>query len=156
MASYGFTDWDTTLEYIVGDSANKTGIRIYVPEGSRILGTNGIYRDDVQYYYDEDQKISYFYFEQTLNQGESKEVQIQFTLPTKLTGDFKEYDFAMFRQPGLKSVSYKKTVTASSPDAEGGLEFLSTSVLATRLEMGTDYLLEGAFNGDIEVKLLYK
>ncbi|MFA5855505.1 MAG: DUF4012 domain-containing protein [Candidatus Gracilibacteria bacterium] len=156
LASYGFTDWDTTLEYVIGDSANKTGIRIYVPEGSRILDTAGIYRDDVQYYYDEDQKISYFYFEQTLNQGESKSTKIQFTLPKKLTGDFKEYNFAMFRQPGLKSVTYKKTVTASSPDAEGGLEFLSASTPASRLEMGTDYLLEGAFNNDWEVKLLYK
>ena len=109
-----------------------------------------------QFFYDEDQKISYFYFEQTLNQGESKSTKIQFTLPTRLTGDFKEYEFSMFRQPGLKSVTYKKTVTASSPDAETGLEFLSASTPASRLEMGTDYLLEGPFNNDWGVKLLYK
>lgn len=150
LYSYGFSEWNGSLEGILGNAQNKTGIRFYVPEGSRIIGTNGIYRDDIQYFYDKDQDISYYYFEQILNPGETKEVAIEFALPLSFTGDFKEYDFSMFKQPGLKSTMFKKTVTALNN------ELLSADPLATVLELGTDYITQGEFKNDLSFKLLYK
>ncbi|MFA5793071.1 MAG: DUF4012 domain-containing protein [Candidatus Gracilibacteria bacterium] len=150
LYSYGFSEWNTGLEGILGNAQNKTGIRFYVPEGSRIIGTTGIYRDDIQYFYDKDQDVSYYYFEQVLSPGEAKEIAIQFALPFEFFGDFKEYDFSMFKQPGLQSTTFKKTVTA-----QGGT-LLSEDPLATTQEFGSDYTITGALENDISFKLLYQ
>lgn len=148
LSSYGFTAWNPGLEQILGNANNHTGIRIYVPERARILETEGILRDDVQFYYDPLEDLSYYYIDQTVAPGTSKSFTLHFALPWTFGGDFEEYDFDLFKQPGLKSVSFEKTVT--SPDT-----MLSAYPLATDVQEGLDYILSGPLQNDTHVTLLY-
>lgn len=150
LKDYGFTDWNETLEKILGNAPNKTGIRLYVPEGAQLLGTQGLYRDEVQFFYDTFEDHSYFYFDQTLEPGESQIVTLQWALPWKFQGDFQEYKFQAFKQPGLKNVNFTKTVTAPNDI------LLSATPLASESEDGHDYVLSGPFNGDLDLTLLYR
>jgi hypothetical protein len=147
---YGFTAWTGTLEALMGNAANKEAIRLYLPEGARLIDSSGIYRDDVRIFYDADQDISYYYFDQTLQPGESKTVTIQFALPMKMQGSFQNYDFTWIKQPGLKNVTYQESVTAETKT------LLSASPAASQTQPGTDYFLSGSFDKDLIVTLLYQ
>jgi len=149
-ADYGFTQWDWSLEQLMGNAPSKEAIRLYLPEGTHLLDSQGIFRDEVRIFYDAAQDLSYFYFDQTLNAGESKTVTLQFALPMKFQGDFKEYDFKWIKQPGLKNVTYKKSVTAPSKI------LLSADPIAPEHQDGTDYFLSGDLGKDLTLKLLYR
>ncbi len=148
LASYGFTAWNPGLEQVLGNASNHTGIRIYVPEQARILETEGILRDDVQFYYDPLEDLSYYYVDQTVAPGSSESFTLHFALPWTFGGDFEEYDFDLFKQPGLKSVTFEKTVT--SPDT-----MLSAYPLSTDVKEGLDYILSGPLQNDTHITLLY-
>ncbi len=150
LKEYGFNQWDGVLEGILGAAPNKTGVRFYVPEGAQLLETSGIYRDEVQFFYDPLQDHSYFYFDQSLDPGESKLVTLQWVLPWKFTGDFQEYHFLAFKQPGLKNISLIKTVTAPNEI------LLSSTPLPTETKQGYDYVYSEAFNKDWDFSLLYR
>lgn len=150
LADYGFKNWNSTLEGILGNAPNKTGIRLYVPEGSQLLETQGLYRDEVQFYYDTFTDHSYYYFDQTLEPGASQIVTLQWALPWKFQGDFKEYSFYAFKQPGLKNVRLNKTVTAPNEI------LLSSEPIATSTEEGHDYVYSDAWNKDWDFSLLYR
>lgn len=147
---YGFTAWTGSLEALMGNAPNKEAIRLYLPEGARLIDSTGIYRDDVRIFYDADQDISYHYFDQTLNPGETKTVALQFALPMKFQGDFQQYDFKWIKQPGLKNMTYQESVTAPTKT------LLSSNPVATETKPGTDYVLSGPFDKDITATLLYQ
>lgn len=150
LASYGFTAWNPGLEQVLGNAPNHTGIRLYVPANATILETEGILRDDVQFYYDPLQDLSYYYVDQTVAPASSQSFTIHFALPWNFHGDFEEYDFDLFKQPGLKAVTFEKTVTALSDT------MLSGYPLATDVKEGVDYILSGPLQNDTNVKLLYR
>jgi hypothetical protein len=150
LASYGFTAWNSGLEQTLGNAANHTGIRLYVPEGARILETSGVLRDEVQFYYDPLEDLSYYYVDQTVQPGKTGSFTIQFALPWNFHGDFSQYNFDLFKQPGLKNITFKKTVTA--PDDM----LLSAYPLATDASKDTDYILNGSFLNDVAIQLLYR
>lgn len=150
LASYGFTDWNSSLEKILGDAPNHSGIRLYFPENSVILDTNGILRDEIQFFYDKANDISYYYVDQTVFQGETKSFTIVYGLTWTLGKDFDEYEFSMFKQPGLKSVNYEKTVNSDNA------LMLSSTPIANEKQEGTDYILRGPFTNDLNIKLLYR
>lgn len=147
---YGFTAWSEHLEGLLGDAPNTEALRFYLPEGSRLIDSSGVYRDDVRLFYDNAQDLSYFYLDQTLLPGESKTIALQFALPMKFRGTYKEYDFQWFKQPGLKSTSFTKTVTAPTKT------MLSSSLPATEFIEGKDYSLSGSLDKDFSIKLLYQ
>ncbi|MFA6023837.1 MAG: DUF4012 domain-containing protein [Candidatus Gracilibacteria bacterium] len=150
LASYGFTAWNPGLEQVLGNAANHSGIRLYVPEGASILSTEGILRDEVQFFYDPEQDLSYYFVEQTVNPGETKSFTIVFTNPWNFKGNFEEYNFELFKQPGLKSISFEKTVTALSET------LLSSYPIATDFVDGMDYALSGPLQNDLRIQLLYR
>lgn len=146
---YGFTKWNPDLEKVLGNAPNKTGIRIYLPEGSTILATSGVLRDDVQFYYDQLEEVSYFYTESIINPGETKSFSIQYALPSSFTGEFKEYNFHVYKQPGLKNTDFTKTFTSER-------ELLSSYPIPTSIEAGLDYTMQNNFESDTDMKLLYR
>lgn len=150
LATYGFTAWNSDLEKVLGNDVNHTGIRLYVPEGVRILETEGILRDEIQFYYDPLEDVSYYYVDQYVAPSSSESFTIHFALPWNFHGDFEEYEFDVFKQPGLKSVTFEKTVNAP------GDMLLSGYPLATDVRENTDYVLSGTLVNDLNVKLLYR
>jgi len=149
LATYGFTAWNPGLEQTLGNAANHSGIRIYIPAHATILETEGILRDEVQFYYDPLQDLSYYYVDQTVEPGTSKSFTLHFALPWDFHGDFEEYDFDLFKQPGLKAVTFEKTVIAPNDT------MLSGYPLATDIKEGMDYILSGTLQNDMHVTLLY-
>lgn len=147
---YGFTKWNDGLEKTLGNAPNKTGIRIYIPDGAKILATQGILRDELQFYYDPLQEVSYYYTESLLNPGENKTFTIQYSLPWNFIGDFKEYNFHVYKQPGLKNITFVKTFT--SPDSI----MLSSYPLPTSTSQLQDYVYQNNFESDLDIKVLYR
>ncbi|MEK9159916.1 MAG: DUF4012 domain-containing protein [Patescibacteria group bacterium] len=150
LASYGFSAWNPGLEQVLGNANNHSGIRLYIPANATILETEGVLRDEVQFYYDPLQDLSYYYVDQTVAPGTSESFTIHFALPWNFHGDFEEYDFDLFKQPGLKAITFEKTVTALSDT------MLSGYPLATDVKEGLDYILSGPLQNDTNVKLLYR
>ncbi len=147
---YGFTKWSEGLEKTLGNAPNKTGIRIYLPEGAKIFATEGVLRDDIQFYYDPIQEVSYYYTESLINPSENKTFTIQYSLPRDFIGDYKEYDFHVYKQPGLKNITFTKTFTA--PDKT----MLSSYPLPTSASQLRDYIYQNNFESDLDIKLLYR
>jgi hypothetical protein len=152
LADFGFTEWNETLEAIQGNSPNQTGMRIYLPEGAQILEVSGdALRNDIQFYYDVEQDNSYYYLDQTTQTGQSKSVTLFYSLPWPFTSnDFEEYRFQLFKQPGLKNISFEKTVTAPG-------DILLSSFPLPNLSIDTaDYSLSGPLDNDLEMILMYR
>lgn len=150
LSGYGFSAWNPGLEQVLGNASNRSGIRLYVPANATILETEGILRDEVQFYYDPLQDLSYYYVDQTVAPGTSKSFTLHLALPWNFGGDFEEYNFDLFKQPGLKAITFEKTVTALSDT------MLTAYPLATDVQKGIDYILSGPFQNDANVKLLYR
>lgn len=151
LADYGFTAWNSDLEAIAGNSINKTGIRLYLPADAQILEVSGdAYRDDLQFYYDSYEDIAYYYLDQEVSTDSTKSFTVTYALPWKFQGDFQEYNFEIFKQPGLKNTTYRKTVSA--PDDI----MLSSEPIASEFTENTDYILSGEFNGDKSGVVLYR
>lgn len=150
-AQFGFTAWNGDLERVLGNDTNRAGVRLYIPEGSEILDVTGsAFRDELQFYYDKDLDASYYYLEQQIAPDSAASFTVTYSLPWTFRGEFPEYHFQLFKQPGLKSISYEKTVTA--PDDI----MLSSEPYATESRDDVDYTLTGKLDGDVEVKLLYR
>lgn len=150
MAGYGFNEWNEGLWKTIGEDANHSGIRLYLPEGVRFLEVQGALRDEFQFYYDPAMDLSYYYYDQTVEPGQSESFTAFFALPWELGSDFDEYSFNLFKQPGLKNVTYTKTVRAPNH------MMLSSYPMATDAQEGFDYSLRGPFNNDISGKLLFR
>ncbi|MBT5516530.1 DUF4012 domain-containing protein [Candidatus Peregrinibacteria bacterium] len=150
-AEYGFTSWHEGLEKLQGNAADRTALRLYVPEGVQILNVFGSnHRDDFQLYYDPENDISYYYLDQIIAPGETQSFTMQYVLPWSISDDFESYDFHIFKQPGLKAINYRKTVTAPHHI------LLSSEPLATESQEETDYIKSGPLKGDESIKLLYR
>lgn len=145
-AEFGFTAWNKDLEGIMGNADNHTAIRLYIPENSRILETRGILRDEIQFFYDPLEDISYYFIDQTLKPGESKEFTISYALPFNLS-DSGEFNFTIYKQPGLKGIDYTLSVSAEDQP------MLSSSPIS---QVSPGYSLAGDLDNDVKVKLLFK
>ncbi|MFT7183981.1 MAG: hypothetical protein ACI9QC_000307 [Oceanicoccus sp.] len=150
MAEYGFTAWNEGLEKTLGNDLNETGIRLYLPEGVRFLEVQGAHRNDFQFYYDPEMDLSYYYYEMNVAPGNAESFTAFFALPWNFGGEFSEYNFSLFKQPGLKNVTYQKTVKAPNH------MMLSSYPLATESQVGVDYTLHGPFNNDVRGEVLFR
>lgn len=148
-ADYGFYKWTSGLEKILGNDINKAGIRIYLPEGSQILESSGLMRDDIQFYYDTVLKVTYFYAELDTAPGQTSNLTISYSLPWKFSGDFKEYNFKLLKQPGMKNLVFEKTFTA------GDKTLLSSYPLPSSTLESTDYYFKNNLENDLDFKVLY-
>lgn len=150
-AQYGFFQWDKDLERVLGNDTNHTGIRLNLPEGVDILEVTGdIHKDDLQFLYDAAMERSYYYLDQSVAPGTSQTFTVHYSLPWQLSGNFPEYQFQLFKQPGLKGMTYQKTVSAPHDI------LLSSEPLATEHAEDMDYIIGGSLDNDVGLKLLYR
>lgn len=108
LRSYGFSKLPDPLIDILGRGANKVGVRVYVPEGSVLLETNG---SQVQTKYDKDLKKTYFYFRMETHAGEEESIWIRYRPPIDLK--FKPtatYKLTVEKQPGSIGSVFKKNL----------------------------------------------
>lgn len=147
MAGYNFSAWNKDIEGVLGNAPNHTGIRIYLPQNSQILETTGILRDEIQFFYDPYQDLSYYYIDQTVNPAESETFSITYTLPWEFGTSYDSYTAQIFKQPGLKQVTIKKTLETEDR------EILSSNPVSQSNEA---FLYEGNFMNDLEFSLLLK
>lgn len=148
-AKAGFTAWNSHLEQLMGKGVNRTGIRLYLPEGIEILGTEGILRDEIQFLYDPTLDLSYYFIDQSLAPGQSQEFSLVYALPFGIDTRFTEYQASLFKQPGLKNLTLTKTANAND------------SLLLKGYPAGTtapelDYSYTSSFESDEHFDLLYK
>lgn len=151
MRDYGFTQWNETLKRIMGRKTNRTGLRLYVPEGALIMDVSGdFHRDELQFFYDQEEDLSYYYVKWGVGPGQTQTLNIQYALPWKMEGDFPEYNFQLFKQPGLRNVQVSKTVAAPND-----IMLSSHPLPNVSSEEGVDYSLETALE-DLQLNVLYR
>jgi hypothetical protein len=150
-AEYGVKKWTDQLEKVMGKDSNKTGLRIYLPEGAQMLEVRGdVHKDDFQLYYDPAMDLSYYALDQNIEPGSSQEFTMMYSLPWKMNRSFQNYDFQLFKQPGLSHTSFEKTVSAPSEI------LLEKSPQPSESRPESDYVLGGNFKGDVSLRLLYR
>jgi len=109
LGKYGFTQMPDHIIDILGRGENKVGMRVYVPEGSVLMDSDG---KDVATMYDEDLKKTYFYIKMHTKAGETSSVNITYTLPFKLDMDpVDTYRIIVEKQPGSRGSIFNKRVT---------------------------------------------
>lgn len=116
-AEQGFTAWTPELEATIGNRTHTSLMRIYAPEGLRLLDVQGdLYRDELKFNYDMAQDLSYYSLSQSLNPGETKQFTLVYELPEQFKSDLETYSFQLFKQPGLKNVTFSKSVQSLEGD----------------------------------------
>lgn len=109
IEKYGFTEMPDGLIDILGRGDNKVSTKIYVPEGSKLIESNG---SDVMTKYDKDLKKTYFLVSTQTKAGETSEVSIKYELPFKLTFDqAATYKLIIQKQPGSRGSLLTKTLS---------------------------------------------
>jgi len=111
LSAYGFEEMPDQLIDILGRGPNKVSTRIYVPEGSKLLESDGA---DVMTKFDNDLNKTYFFFTSDTSAGETSEIYIKYKLPMKL--DFSPadtYKLIVEKQLGSRGSIFTKTLSAA-------------------------------------------
>ncbi len=110
---FGFETVSETVQDILGQGDNVAGIRVYVPNGSSIIDTDGIFEHIPEVLYDEQLEMEYFYFVVRTKPGETTEIQLTYDLPFNLTFEPAD-DYFLFveKQPGLDNTVFTKEIIA--------------------------------------------
>lgn len=109
LQKYGFKDMPDSIIDILGRGPNKVNIRIYVPAQSALLKTNDT---KLQTKYDKELKKTYFFTTMEVNQGETKELKIEYRLPfsLKFENTTDTYKLVVEKQPGSRGSIFDKTI----------------------------------------------
>lgn len=111
LEGYGFDEMPDHIIDILGRGENKVSTRIYVPEGSVLLESDG---SDVQTMYDKDIKKTYFFVEMDTKAGETSKIWIKYSVPFSLGFDpVGTYKLMVEKQPGSRGSIFTKTVSSS-------------------------------------------
>ncbi len=111
IRDFGYSEISKTVQFILGSGNNKSYIKVYVPQGAKLINTLGVDEDKVAVRSDEEIQKSYFMFALDLPAGEEKSVTLSYQLPVKLaipTAD--TYRFFAQRQPGIVLSTLEKNV----------------------------------------------
>lgn len=113
LSEYGFDSMPDQLIDTLGRGRNRVWVRIYVPEGSKVLETN---ISDLMIKYDNDLRKTYFLAEIDINAGESDKIWIKYALPFRLSleNPAGTYKFFVEKQPGSSGSIFTKTVSADT------------------------------------------
>ena len=116
LASAGFTSIEPWLVDLLGNGANVSAMRLYVPHGTRLITSSGIPSEDIKSQYDADLDLDYFSFTSTVYPGRSETFTLTYELPSTLNfSPLDEYRLALAKQPGDTNTTFTKIITADAP-----------------------------------------
>lgn len=108
LQNYGFNEMPDRLIDVLGRGQNRVVMRVYVPEGSILLESNG---QDISTKYDKDLKKSYFTTTVQTFAGKTSNLTIKYKLPFTLNLDSADnYKLIVEKQPGTRGSIFTKTV----------------------------------------------
>jgi hypothetical protein len=111
LGEYGFTDMPDYVIDILGRGENKVSMRVYVPDGSKLIESNC---EDIMTKYDQDLKKTYFFTKVDTSAGETSKVYVKYKLPFKLDIDpVDTYKLIVEKQPGSRGSIFTKTISAN-------------------------------------------
>lgn len=120
LASFGFTDVNSTMIDMLGRATNRSAMRVYVPHGSALVSVHGIETTAVETHTDLDLGLDYFYFKWDLAPGESETITLTYMLPFTLDFDsLAEYRLHVIKQPGDLNTTFKKELAAPDLNSYG-------------------------------------
>lgn len=120
LASFGFTDVDSTMIDLLGRGINRSAMRVYVPYGSALVSAHGIDSTAIETHTDLDLGLDYFYFKWDLAPGESETITLTYMLPFTLDfNSLTEYRLHVIKQPGDLNTTFKKELVASDLNSYG-------------------------------------
>lgn len=111
LSQFGIQSIEEWVIGILGDGPNRSGIRLYVPTGTQLLGAQGIPQAEVERHHDEALNLDYFYFESIVYPEKESTLSFQFELPFTL--DFSpldEYRLLVGKQPSEQHTTFTKTL----------------------------------------------
>lgn len=114
LGKFGFGAMPDHLISILGNSTNKSSIKVYVPLGSELQNTVGIDMDSVITRHDSELKKTYFLFQMAVEPGQEETVALRYKIPTKLDlypADM--YRFTAEKQLTIVPTELKKDLTIS-------------------------------------------
>lgn len=114
LSDFGYTELSKTVQYILGGGPNKSSVKVYVPQGSTLQGTQGIDRTLVKTGTAQEIQKNYFMFTMNIPAGEEQTVTLSYKLPATLkvaTGD--AYKFFAQRQPGIVLSTLEKNIVVA-------------------------------------------
>lgn len=143
--AYGFDVLPDRVIDILGRGKNKVNTRIYVPEGSILLDTDGA---DVMTKYDMDLKKTYFLVTLEASAGETAEVWIKYRLPFTFTfTPAITYKLIAEKQPGSVGSIFTKTVTTDEELKNLEIYPQEVKVLENRATYATNLVYDRYFSG---------
>ena len=102
LKDFGYSDISQSIQAILGSGMNKSSIKVYVPQGAQLLGTQGIENTDIKVRNDDEIQKQYFMFEMDIPAGGEQTVTLSYRLPQKLNTSIADtYRFFAQRQPGI-------------------------------------------------------
>ncbi|MFH1284705.1 MAG: DUF4012 domain-containing protein [Candidatus Peregrinibacteria bacterium] len=110
LNDYGFSYLPDDIIDILGRGENKVSTRVYVPDGSVLIDSDGA---DVVTKYDKDLQKTYFFTTFATPSGETSTIHIKYKLPFKLNlSPAATYKLTIEKQPGSRGSVFTKTVSS--------------------------------------------
>lgn len=111
LKPFSFSSLPDHIRYILGEGENKSFIKIYVPQGSKLIGAEGVNPEDIDTIYDEEIDKTYFMYETVVRPGTEQSVAISYELPFKF-GFYPTDSYKLFiqNQPGFNASRIDKKV----------------------------------------------
>lgn len=100
-------DLTAYLEFIMGNGLNQCVFRIYLPQGAKLHTKYNI--DDIKKY--EENNKTVFEFQINTMPKETKEFEIQYSLPYQFEDQFFTYTFFFEKQSGMQNINFIKNFT---------------------------------------------
>lgn len=114
LNKFGFGAMPEHLISILGNSTNKSSVKVYVPLGSELQNTVGIDADSVITRHDSELQKTYFLFQMSVEPGREQSISLRYKIPTTLnlySADM--YRFTAEKQLTIVPTELKKDLTVS-------------------------------------------
>ncbi|MFA6528023.1 MAG: DUF4012 domain-containing protein [Candidatus Gracilibacteria bacterium] len=113
LASFGYTEISDSVRSVLGSGDNVAGIRVYVPNGTELASSEGVFEQEPKLLHDDDLNLDYYYMVVRTRPGETSEIGLTYTLPFSLTFEpVDDYFLYIEKQPGLDNTILTKEIIA--------------------------------------------
>jgi hypothetical protein len=111
LNSFGFKDLPEMIKDILGRGENRSQMKVYVPQGAKLISVTGIESNSVQTVNDPELNKTYFTFEMREFPGNETQVLLRYELPKTLNFyPADTYKFFAQKQPGIVTSHLTKKV----------------------------------------------